>query len=373
MKRKQLKIWLLFLAVGAIFAACEGPEGAAGLNGTDGLNGTNGIDGTDGNATCMACHSTQAKLDIESQFAMSVHAAGAIAVDYAGGRKDCAECHSHQGFVQFAENGAVTGDITNPMAWECATCHSLHQTMEATDYALRMSDPVELFYDRSTSIDFSNDDNSNSNLCANCHQSRSTDPLIADPDMTTYTLKSYSGFHHGPQANILAGTGFVEFEGSIDYPEVGSAAHLSQASCTGCHMAEFNLVDGIGQYGQPVEVGQGGHSFIPTLKSCNDCHSGADLESSDHYDYSGARTLIQAQLDALRDRLVELGTITMTVVDGENVYAAYTGGPVPILHARAYFNWHGIDEDRSTGVHNPKYVRAILNNSLEALVGETAP
>jgi len=368
MKRQKLKFWLLFLAAGAIFAACEGPQGITGANGFDGTDGKDGVDGTDGNSTCLACHSGTAREEIQGQFAISVHSEGARAVDYAGRRQDCARCHSHQGFVQFSEFGTVVGEVTNPTAWECATCHDLHKTMEATDYALRMSDPVKLVYDETTTIDFSNSENSNSNLCATCHQALSTDPLIADPDLTEYTLKSYSGFHHGPQANVLAGTGFVEFEGSVSYPEVGSENHLSQASCTGCHMAEFNKVEGVGSYGQPVEVGQGGHSYIPSLKACNDCHTGADLSASDHFDYGGVRTDIQDRLDALRERLIELGTIVVTVDDdGKNVYSAYTEGPVPILNARAYFNWHGIDEDRSTGVHNLKYVRAILINTLAVL------
>jgi hypothetical protein len=35
--------------------------------------------------------------------------------------------------------------------------------------------------------------------------------------------------------------------------------------------------------------------------------------------------------------------------------------------ARAYYNWIGLVEDRSLGVHNPKYISALLINTLEAL------
>lgn len=35
--------------------------------------------------------------------------------------------------------------------------------------------------------------------------------------------------------------------------------------------------------------------------------------------------------------------------------------------AQAFFNWIGLEEDRSLGVHNPSYVKALLKNSIEAV------
>ena len=80
-----------------------GPAGA------DGVDGVDGQDGQDGQITCLACHAGNSMEAIQAQFAMSVHSAGAIAVDYAGGRAACAQCHSHEGFVQYAEFGGVSG------------------------------------------------------------------------------------------------------------------------------------------------------------------------------------------------------------------------------------------------------------------------
>ena len=66
----------------------------------------------------------------------------------------------------------------------------------------------------------------------------------------------------------------------------------------------------------------------------------------------------------LRDRLVELGVVEYVEEDGayEPVVGTY-----PMVQARAFFNWIGLEEDRSLGVHNPKYVKALLLNSIEAL------
>jgi hypothetical protein len=35
--------------------------------------------------------------------------------------------------------------------------------------------------------------------------------------------------------------------------------------------------------------------------------------------------------------------------------------------AQAFFNWIGLTEDRSKGVHNPRYIEALIDNSIEAL------
>ncbi|RXQ96485.1 hypothetical protein EO244_02315 [Ancylomarina salipaludis] len=348
MKRKQFRIWLLLLSVGAIFAACEGPQGPAGLNGTDGTNGIDGVDGADGNATCMSCHAGDTRENIQAQFSMSVHSSGINAVDYAGGRASCARCHSHQGFVQYANNGEVLGDITNPTAWECATCHGLHKTMEAVDYALRLDDPVKPIFNPEITMDLKG----HSNLCANCHQSRRAEPNTTNPGEETFAItSSHYGPHHGAQANVVAGMGFAEIAGSVAYPTAGESKHLNQASCVGCHMAPFDS-----------EEGEGGHSWKPSLLACNTCH---DAELTD-FNYGGVRTDVMAKLEELRDQLITLGVVAGNDTDGYHPVV----GTYPMKQAQAFFNWVGLEEDRSFGAHNPKYVKALLQNSIEAMAAE---
>ena len=363
------------MLAGAIFAACEGPQGIAGLNGTDGTsgadgtNGTDGTDGTDGNSTCLACHSGETKANIDAQFSLSVHNSGLNAVDYAGGRSYCAECHSHQGFVQFATTGKVTGTISNPTAWECGTCHGLHETMEATDYALRLTDPVKAIFNDEITMDLGG----NSNLCANCHQSRRGEPSLTNPGEDTFFISStHWGPHHGAQANVVAGVGFAEIPGSVSYPEAGSSPHLAQASCTGCHMADFD-----------DEEDQGGHTWNPSLIACNTCHGVNDT----NFNYGSVRVDVAAKLETLRDELVRLGVVEFAQ---ESIYELNeeTGvielvvqageyhvvpGTYPTVQAQAFFNYVGLDEDRSLGAHNPKYIQALLQNSIEAIEGIPTP
>lgn len=337
----------LFFASAVMFLAqsCvkEGPMGPAGKD------GTNGVDGADGSVTCLSCHSGTTLTKIQGQFAMSEHSVGAIAVDYAGGRAECAQCHSHEGFVQYATLGSVAGNITNPSAWQCSTCHGLHSTFESTDYALRLKAPVVSAANKNVTLDAKG----NSNLCVNCHQTRTAEPNTATPGTTFKITNTHYGPHHGPQANVLIGVGFAEIPGSVAYPAAGSSKHVTMmnatsGACVGCHMSTFTNK-------------QGGHSYIPSVAACNSCHGGTPITD---YNYGGVQSDVQALLDQLRDKLIAKGVLAY--VDADAAYEPKVG-TYPMIQAQAYYNWIGLVEDRSLGVHNPKYVRALLVNTLEAL------
>lgn len=343
-------------------ASCtkEGPMGLPGEDGTDGTDGSDGRDGVDGGVTCLVCHSGDNMLEKQAQFVLSGHKIGEFTLGRERWSSSCVRCHTTVGFKQFAELGKVTGSITNSERMECNTCHGLHQTFESIDYALRITEPVVAIFDPTVTMDL----NGNNNICGNCHQSRRGEPNFTNPGETFKITSTHYGAHHGPEANVLAGVGFAEIPGSIAYPEAGYGNHLAEASCTGCHMAEFG-------------DGEGGHSFSPSLVACNTCHG---IESDD-FDYGGVQTLTHNMLEELRDKLVELGVVAYEE-EGEWVWNEELGkheevnivgeyhpvkGTYPMVQAQAFFNWVAIYEDRSLGVHNPKYVRALLMNSLEAL------
>lgn len=337
----NLLLWGFVCALLASSCVKEGPMGPAGADGNDGADGKDGIDG---NVTCMSCHSGESMGAIQAQFSMSVHRAGLNAVAYAGARADCAKCHSHEGFVQYAVFGNVLGNITNPTAWQCGTCHGIHKTFEGKDYALRLSEPIHPEYAPSTTMDLKG----SSNLCANCHQSRVPEPSIAKPGETFRITSSHYGPHHGAQANVVAGVGFAEIAGPVAYPTPGTSKHLNAASCTGCHMGDYSAA-----------TKSGGHTWNPSLASCNSCHNATD----ENFNYGGVQTDIHEKLVVLRDKLVELGVVGGNEEEGFHPNV----GDYPMIQARAFFNWAGLEEDRSLGVHNPKYVNALLTNSIAAL------
>ncbi len=388
--KKKLSILSLLgavavLIVGAIvLSSCEGPmgpAGPAGQDGVDGVDGTDGTDGVDGNVTCLVCHNTDTKAAIASEFAASQHASGSIAVAYAGGRASCAECHSHEGYLEFARTGDVANDFTNPSPWECSTCHDLHTTFESADYAFRLGDPVTLIADETIELD-----GGNNNTCINCHQARrnaaSYDSETAD---TTYTRKftgddiavytnaavgpagsitldqsgtedtlivvfdipvathayissTHAGAHHGPQANVWSG----KAAGVVD----GDAYAPHEAGCVACHMGP-----------------ETGHSFHVAEANCAECHSSAKLPG----------------LDATAERLEDIA-LALAAVHAVHIDDAWESGdplfgavhPVYASLTRDVFNaWWDFTllmEDRSNGAHNPTYVNTLLDG-IETTLG----
>jgi len=344
--RKNVLFVILFSVLALFFISCEGPVGSDGIDGIDGTDGTDGLagaDGADGNVTCLQCHATDKFEQARYDFAASQHSSGSVAVAYAGGNVawgDCTRCHSSEGFIAFA-NGFEPQHITNPSPWVCGTCHSLHNEFTSEDYNLRMTTAASIWNDGTFLLkgqDLMELEGGNA-LCANCHQSRRAEPNIDVPGATFEITSTHYGPHHGPQANVLTGTGFAEFDGTISYPDPNSATHMTPG-CTGCHMANNS------------------HTFEPTLTGCTDCHTG--LAS---FDLNGSQTDIHDLLVELRDLLLAAGVLTGDDTDGYHPVV----GTYDMVLARAFFNWVGLEEDRSLGVHNPSYVNALLKNSIEAV------
>jgi len=338
---KTKNILLLLLLVFAVaMVGCEGDEGPAGPTGPAGDPGDPGEDGTPGDITnCTACHASAEFEEIQAQYSYSGHALGAY-VGYAGGRASCTPCHSSEQFVQWAELGEVDDAISSPSAIGCRTCHNVHETFLPADYALRVTGTVDMLFDETYELDFGD----SSNLCAICHQSRRAEPNTSNPGETFDITSTHYGPHHGAQANVLEGVGFAEIVGSVDYP--ASSGHLNVSyTCVTCHMGDY---DG--------EEAAGGHTWGVNYNSCSNCHTQDAIDT--------AMGAIEVKLDALRDRLVELGVVEW--VEEDEAYEPIVG-TYPMAQAQAFFNWIGLVEDRSMGAHNPSYVEALIDNSLEAI------
>jgi hypothetical protein len=345
MKRFKLtQVFMLMILALAVAAGCtkEGPAGPAGADGTNGMNGTDGKDGVDGNASCIQCHTIEYMNQIEDQYAESGHSAG-LYVGYAGGRKDCAMCHSHEGFVETQHTGLDTtaADIPIPTHIQCGTCHSFHETLDfendGPDYAIRQNGPVNLMMYSAVGTEVTLDFGNNSNLCLNCHQPRRAGP--EDDGTGNFTITStHYGPHHGPQGTFLQGIGGAEI--GVGYPEPGSSSHV-QAGCTGCHMHEY-------------AEGEGGHTWKVPVASCTPCHEGATT-----LDINGVQTEIAGLMDDLKNELMGLGVLD---AEGHPVVGTY-----PLVQAQAFYNYAGLVDDRSNGIHNPDYIHQLVVNSINAI------
>ena len=325
-----------------IVASCT-KEGPAGKDGAPGINGSDGTNGVDGNVSCLQCHTFAIMDEINAQYETSGHAAGNF-VGYAGGRNGCAMCHSDQGFVETQATGRDTTatNIAIPMRIGCGTCHDDHVTFdfEVDGYVvpLRGVEPVELLMyrviDEVVTLDFGG----NSNICANCHQPRRTGP-VDDGTGNFYISSTHYGPHHGPQATLLEGIGGAEL--GSGYPTPGSDPHRTQASCVTCHMAAYASEEG-------------GHSWHTSLDACKVCHDDATS-----FDYRGKQAEIAGLIEELKTGLMTQGVLDE---EGHPVVGTY-----PIAHAQAFYNYAGIVDDRSDGIHNYEYIKTLLINSINAV------
>jgi hypothetical protein len=314
--------------------SCEGPAGA---------------NGQDANATCTQCHNNQSLVLAKIlQAENSVHQTGAT---FERNTADCALCHTSQGFIEVLNTGATTtaADVKDPLPVGCITCHDIHDKYDTTDFALRTTDPVVLQSNGAT-VDLGN-----SNICANCHQPRPADPMPAVGGGDVTLTSNRWGPHHGTQSAIVAGTAAYQVAGTEAYPT--SNPH-TVAGCTTCHMSD------------PYGAFAGGHSLNLTYDNhgkeadyvvgCTKCHPTAT-----DFDINDTQTEVAALIDSLKTKLVSANIL----VASSGLVNASSSKPLVISanKAGALFNYYMVTEDRSTGVHNPGYVKALLKNSIEAL------
>jgi hypothetical protein len=155
-------------------------------------------------------------------------------------------------------------------------------------------------------------------------------------------------------------------------PPVKDATHRTQSSCIECHMGG-------------TTDGSAGHTWTPAGNNCATCHPGVPFEEL-------------KEIDDIQADFATLGALLSTVVgqaveqDADGVYQPLFEAdgvtPVPVVGivflddegvweprvglfdlkvAEAAWNFLYVYEDKSGGVHNPAYARAILKNSIAAL------
>ena len=215
-------------------------------------------------------------------------------------------------------------------------------TNDGPDYALRQTMPVALLTDETIVLDFGG----TSNMCIDCHQPRRLPPTSTDGEFEI--TSSHWGPHHGPQATLLEGIQGAMIPGTEGYPGVGSAKHRTGASCVQCHMSASDGGD------------NGMHSWKKTNEGCTGCHS------------SGIPTEVGGLADDMETLAALLEAVTGVDENGDPVQGIIhdghpNTGTFTITEAEAAWNYLLVMEDASGGIHNPNYVKALINNSIEAL------
>ena len=243
----------------------------------------------------------------------------------------CAGCHSGGAFSAMVAAGQDPDEVTagdpNPTRQDCRACHEIHKTYTGADWALETTAPVALY-----AIAGSTFDGGKGNLCATCHQPRRFVDVV---DGMIEVDSTHWGPHHGPQSAMLLGIGGV---GDAGTPM--SHYNLVADTCVSCHVGSTD-----------------NHTFEPSVDACQSCHPGAE-----DFDIDGTQTEVQAMLDDLQAALTAKG-----LLDAEGVMVV---GSYPEAEGAALWNWIYVGkEDKSLGVHNPTYTKALLQAGLDALGG----
>jgi hypothetical protein len=361
-----------------------------------------------GNTTCDVCHTSEGFKDVCSR---------GVAATFTLGTNG-----------KYTNNYITTPDKTFGEL-SCFTCHSkLHTTYQGTDFSpLTNTAAVAMTMWGGTKTINISKEGGMSNLCIKCHQPRpitasstiangnvvNYDSLANFPDLIFYNgtvgnakpnrvIPSFrTGIHYGTVGAIFAGLGGVHFSGQIAYE---SSPHQSAATCQDCHMVEPTAINGKA----------GGHTFFAkgNFNGCNvsGCHTGL-TDKSDLW--TGTRSSVKTLLDQLAAKINEVGSGTEILhVDATeanlyfgnttNNYDGYldiydptsnpTGKyksaapsnswtadqktynnsllPFPTLTNAQMGSWINFQmclRETSLGIHNTKYTKALLQNSLEVL------
>jgi hypothetical protein len=328
-------------------------------------------------------------------------------------------------------NDYSTVDADAIGAINCWTCHtSLHTTYGAADLALTTTAPVPMtMWGGAKTIDLTQD-SSISNLCVKCHQPRpltcgndpagrllNYDSLVSSPNTLMYdsTAGAHNIYarpsyrmhvHYGAVGAVFAGKGGIEFPGSLIY---SSSKHTTVAACQNCHMAE------------PMTGMAGGHAFNVrnakesalasgttwNFNGCNKtgCHADDPLSKTAPL-FVNTRSTVLGLLDQLATDINAVGSgqailhsdpsstnlwwgISTGNYDGyldiydpssnpngywRNPYGSgSTNAAKPKfpsltnLVTGAIINFQFCLREYSLGIHNTKYVTALLTNTHEAL------
>lgn len=347
---------ILFLAL--VFSACEGPKGADGATGPTGPQGPQGPAGPSGAEQCGVCHNNATALfEKQMQWSLSVHGTGDIYIY--GNRAGCAECHTHQGYLDYLKTGAApTAGYAEPSTINCRTCHNIHTKYDATDWALTNTNPVKYYETKGpkTTADFGK-----GNICAQCHQARAVATPVDVNSSNNYTLTDARfGGHHSPAANVF-GTNIAFIpKGSATIP-TSNFHTMIKNGCVDCHMNNGPVA-----YGEPV----GGHTFrmstedgsVLNYPACTPCHS----EVTSNFDQKGKfYSTFKADLAKADSIFIAKGWRNAST----GLWNASSSKPLVVTQnqAAAMYAYEVLLEDKSNGIHNPKYARAILNNILEEI------
>jgi hypothetical protein len=375
-----------------------------------------------GNTGCTPCHASEAfkyvvKNNVVSTFALNP-TSGKYSNQYATiatsalGEINCFTCHSslHTTYAGTDFSPLTTTAAVSMTMWAgaksinltqdggmsnlCIKCHqprplttsSTLSNGNVVDYAGLISAPTDIFYDSSVGN--------------------------AAPNKVIPSYRMH--VHYGAIGAVFAGVGGIEFAGSQSYT---SSTHTTSASCQDCHMATVTGRAG----GHTFKVRSSGDGALTSsttwnFNGCNTtgCHATPITSSSSTF-WSAPRTEIKGLLSSLATKINSVGDGTHKILHTEsdgtlNLWAGITTenydgyldvydpatnplgayrNPAPAgswttdqkatntalptfptlknVVMGSMINFQMCLREYSLGIHNYKYTKALLQNSIDAL------
>ena len=292
----------------------------------------------------------------------------------------CAKCHTDGGLATYLKNSTnIAVEPSNSL--QCTTCHD--NIPKFTLYKV-----AEVTFPSGAKVSFGED--SDANLCLNCHQGREstvsvnrviTTAKVGDDEISDKL--TFRNIHYFAAGASMFGTdvkGAYEFEGKTYN---GRFMHDEDAqTCTDCHDQ---------------------HALTIDFEKCLDCHDGdkpEDIREKDTPDYDGDGDTdegLAGEIDTLKEELLKQvyayavktpgkaivytsaanpywffdtnadGKADADELKSDNRYATWTPRML-----RAAYNYQFVTKDPGQFTHNGKYIVQVLYDSIESIGGADA-
>ncbi len=263
----------------------------------------------------------------------------------------CYRCHYTQGYIGALESGEEFHDFRyDDDALEtipkdspnisCSICHDPHGADEGNPYGLRTG--------------------STGTACDTCHYEKWHNAILEG------LARRFGNGYHYPDKDYSVYRG----EGN---------PHLGEDKCAGCHMSRAIATtdaQGVRKVGGHTlrmrDFGAddilGTEDDLLNLTPCEGCHAGIT-----DFDRNGVQEEMKSLLGELSDLLKGANHDFLPPNEPGSCARCHKGGTVPFdddpdkVLERAYTNYKLILHDRSYGIHNPGYVKALLNDSIDSV------
>ena len=299
----------------------------------------------------------------------------------------CAQCHSKEGFLDYADDGVVDEAAPIGSVVSCAACHS--STVYGSTTSGAGLEPVTFPSGAEVTL------NGPSNICMACHQGRASTVTVNDAiDDDDF---GFINIHYFSAAASFFGS---EVQGGYEYAGktyVGQFTHVpGKDNCVDCHMG-------------PNQIN---HTFEPQTDYCVDCHSEVaepsdpenpfrDIRRSNPLDYDGDGNTTEGLYFEINDTLVPALLSTMQDYADNNLATAiaYDAANYPYFFVdtngdgvadadeanfgnqyrdfdatllKAAFNYQVTQKEPGGYVHNALYIMQIVYDSIEDLGGDVS-